>query len=94
MFFLGKSARRSACRFLVPVLLALSTSRVPGAPVAAVPPYLHPPSVETYARHDPAGVTILSNGRYLTPAGRHFPIARSPYGMALSRDGSRLFVAS
>ncbi len=57
-------------------------------------PYLHPPSVDTYARHDPNGVTILSNGRYLTPAGKHFPVGRWPYGLAMTRDGSRLFVAS
>lgn len=59
---------------------------------ATPPPYLHPPSVETYAKHDPAGVTILSNGRYLKPAGRHFPIARWPHGLAMSRDGRQLFV--
>ena len=57
-------------------------------------PYLHPPSVDTYAHHDPAGTTILSNGRHLTPVGRHFPVARWPYGMAMSRDGQTLFVAS
>lgn len=61
---------------------------------AAPPPYLHPPSVDTYAKHDPSGVTILSNGRYLKPAGKHFPVARWPYGLVMSRDGSQLFVAS
>lgn len=60
----------------------------------AAPPYVRPPSVDTYAKHDPNGVTILSNGRYLTPAGRHIPIARFPYGMAMTRDGNTLFVAS
>ncbi len=63
-------------------------------PAAEAATYLHPPSVDTYARHDPAGVTILSNGRQLTPAGKHFPIDRWPYGLAMSRDGSLLFVAS
>jgi YVTN family beta-propeller protein len=57
-------------------------------------PYLHPPAVETYATHDPAGVTVLPNGRQLQPAGRYFPLARFPYGLAMSRDGSRLFVPS
>jgi len=57
-------------------------------------PYLHPPAVETYATHDPAGVTVLPNGRQLQPVGRHFPLARFPYGLAMSRDGSRLFVPS
>jgi len=57
-------------------------------------PYLHAPSTETYARHDPNGLTILSNGRHLKPVGRHLPVGRFPYGLAMSRDGRMLFVAS
>jgi len=57
-------------------------------------PYLHAPSVETYARHDPQGLTILPTGRYLKPVGRHVPVARWPYGLVMSRDGQQLFVAS
>ena len=56
--------------------------------------YLHAPSVDTYAQHDPHGLTILSSGRYLKPVGRHLPVAREPYGLAMSRDGEILFVAS
>src|SRR5262249_44597991 len=48
----------------------------------------------TYAKHDPSGLTILSSGRYLKPAGRHLPVAHFPYGLAVSRDGQTLFVAS
>jgi YVTN family beta-propeller protein len=57
-------------------------------------PYLHAPSVDTYAKHDPEGLTILPNGRYLKPVGHSIPVARWPYGLAMSRDGSKLFVAS
>ncbi|MEO6036597.1 MAG: YncE family protein, partial [Verrucomicrobiota bacterium] len=57
-------------------------------------PYLHAPSIDTYAKHDPAGLTILSSGRYLKPVGRHLPVAGEPYGLAMSRDGKTLFVAS
>jgi YVTN family beta-propeller protein len=57
-------------------------------------PYLHAPSVDSYAKHDPKGLTILSSGRYLRPVGRHIPVAREPYGLAMSRDGKTLFVAS
>src|SRR5947199_10592567 len=64
------------------------------AACAAEQPYLHAPSVETYAQHDPVGLTILSSGRHLKPAGRHLPVARFPYGLAMSRDGKTLFVAS
>ena len=48
-------------------------------------PFLHAPSVDTYAKHDPNGRTILSTGRYLQPIGRHLPVARFPYGLAMSR---------
>ena len=61
---------------------------------AANYPYLHAPSVETYATHNPEDLTILSNGRYLKPVGRHLPVASWPYGLAMSRDGQTLFVAS
>jgi YVTN family beta-propeller protein len=57
-------------------------------------PYLHAPAVNEYARHDPAGVTILPNGRFLKPAGRHVPVARWPHGLLLAPDGSFAFVAS
>ncbi len=56
--------------------------------------YLHAPSTETYAKHDPEGLTILSNGRFLKPVGRHFPLAKWPHGMAMSPDGETLFIAS
>ena len=61
---------------------------------AADRPFLHAPSVDTYARHDPNGLTILSNGRHLKPIGKHLPVGRFPYGLAMSRDGKTLFVAS
>ena len=57
-------------------------------------PYLHAPSVDSYAKHDPSGVTILSTGRQLKPVGRHLPVGTWPYGLVMSRDGSTLFVAS
>ncbi len=60
----------------------------------AAKPYLHAPAVDEYARHDPNGLTILSTGRYLKPVGRHLAVARFPYGLAMSRDGKNLFVAS
>jgi YVTN family beta-propeller protein len=60
----------------------------------APPPYLRAPSVTTHAKHDPKGVTILPNGRWLKPVGRHLPVGKWPYGLAITRDGSLLFVAS
>src|SRR5471030_2151035 len=63
---------------------------VPNAPR----PYLHMPSVDSFAKHDPSGVTILPEGRLLTPAGFPTPVSRWPYGLVLTPDGQRAFVAS
>lgn len=60
----------------------------------AQPPYLHPPAVDAYAKHDPSGVTTLPNGRQLQPEGRQFPLVRFPHGLAMTRDGATLFVPS
>src|SRR5712691_6306123 len=75
-------------------IAALVICGMAAAPAGSPPPYLHAPSVTTYARHVPNGVTILPEGRYLKPVGRHMPMARWPHGLALSPDGSTLFVAS
>lgn len=60
----------------------------------APPPYLRAASLDTYATHDPYGTTILSSSRMLRPIGRHIPVAKWPYGLAMTRDGETLFVAS
>jgi YVTN family beta-propeller protein len=65
-----------------------------GAAALWAQPYLHPPAVDSYATHDPAGITILPNGRYIRPVGKHFPLGRFPSGLVMSRDGKQLFVAS
>jgi len=57
-------------------------------------PYLHVPAVNEYARHDPNGVTIIPEGRYLTPVGKSFPVAQWPHGLVLSPDEKTAFVAS
>jgi YVTN family beta-propeller protein len=78
---------RSSFALLVLAQLSLTAG-------AADAPYLHAPSLDTYSLHDPAGRTILSTGRYIEPVGRHVPVGRFPYGLAMSRDGKTLFVAS
>ncbi len=82
-----------AVRMGVATMFWIRLALNPAVSAAEAVPYLHAPSVDTYARQDPDGITILSNGRYLTPVGRHFPVARWPYGLTLSRDGNVLFVA-
>ena len=79
-----------AFRLLLCVILFCDLSLVDASPKT---PYLHPPAVNEYAQHNPAGTTILSNGRYLTPAGHAYPVSRWPHGLAMTRDGSTLFIA-
>src|SRR5579862_4668807 len=75
-----------ACLFL-----ALSAA----APVAAQQtPYLHAPSVDTYAKFDPDGLTVMTTGRFLKPVGRHTPVSIWPHSLAFSSDGATAFVAS
>ncbi|MEO8028618.1 MAG: bifunctional YncE family protein/alkaline phosphatase family protein [Bryobacteraceae bacterium] len=83
--------RRNAA--MLTLLAAVASSQMT-AQKRAASPYLHAPAGDAYAVHDPAGVTILPNGRRLQPAGTHLPLARYPHGMVMSRDGSRLFIAS
>src|SRR5215470_11153577 len=75
-------------RYLSVAMLMCSTSAL------AQSPFLHAPAIDDYAKHDPQGTTIIPNGRFLRPAGRHIPVARWPHGLTLSPDGRTLFVAS
>jgi YVTN family beta-propeller protein len=54
------------------------------------PLYLEAPAGERAARIDPAGETVLPNGRLLTPLGRQVTTAPHPFGLALSADGEVL----
>ncbi len=80
----------TAFRNVLIVVLAVAAATA----VAGNPPFLHAPSVDTYAKHDPDGATILSTGRSIKPVGHHVPVTRFPYGLAMTRDGKTLFVAS
>ncbi|MGC8668170.1 MAG: bifunctional YncE family protein/alkaline phosphatase family protein [Chthonomonadales bacterium] len=74
---------------MLPLLLAAIL-----APNTSQRPFLRAPALNQYAVHDPYGTTILPSGRFLRPAGRHLPVAQWPHGLALSQDGTLLFVAS
>ncbi len=45
------------------------------------------PAGDRYCTIDPAGETIVPNGRIVSPLGQSFRIAPHPYGLTLSRDG-------
>ena len=58
--------------------------------VAQVPKqYLSVPGKTAYTHIDKTGVSILPSGRYIKPAGQTIQIAHSPFGMAISPDGSK-----
>ncbi|HOY05743.1 MAG TPA: hypothetical protein PLO67_10105 [Saprospiraceae bacterium] len=46
------------------------------------------PAGDAYCRIQPAGKSILPNGRFVEPMGQTIRIAPHPYGLALSPDGS------
>jgi YVTN family beta-propeller protein len=64
------------------------------AAVGAQTPYLHAPAVDQYATHNPAGLTILPTGRFLKPVGKATPVGQWPHSLAISPDGSAVFIAS
>ncbi len=45
------------------------------------------PADTLYTHIDTAGVTVIPNGRLVTPAGRSYRTAPHPFGLILSRDG-------
>jgi len=47
-----------------------------------------PPSGSEYASIDKNGVTVLPNGRFITPAGKCIVLAPHPYGLTLSGNGN------
>jgi len=49
---------------------------------------IEPPAGDRYCQINPAGETILPNGRVVKPMGSTLRIAPHPYGLALSPDGS------
>jgi len=45
------------------------------------------PAGNLYTSINKNGITVLPNGRLLTPAGKSLVVAPHPFGLALSRDG-------
>ncbi len=76
----------------IPVLAALGAALFVAAcqsPRPAHPTVLvQAPAADRYCQVDPAGATIIPNGRVITPMGTTVRIAPHPYGLALSPDGS------
>ncbi|GAA4452030.1 beta-propeller fold lactonase family protein [Nibrella saemangeumensis] len=52
------------------------------------------PAGTEYAKINKTGLTVLPNGRLLTPRGRQITTAPHPYGLALSPDGQTVVTAN
>lgn len=52
------------------------------------------PAGERYSVVNPAGETIIPNGRIIKPLGKTYRIAPHPYGMAMSHDGKTIITAN
>ena len=53
-------------------------------------PQMSAPAGNRPTQIDPAGETVLPNGRLITPLGKQVKVAPHPYGLALSPDGKTL----
>jgi YVTN family beta-propeller protein len=81
--------------FAVLALIVLFGVAAPSAEKPARPQLLlQAPAGSRPVKIDPAGETVLPNGRLITPLGKHIKVAPHPYGLALSPDGKTLVTAN
>jgi DNA-binding beta-propeller fold protein YncE len=55
---------------------------------------IYAPAENRYCVFNPAGETIIPNGRIIKPLGKTYRIAPHPYGMAMSLDGKTKIAAN
>ncbi len=78
----------------VAMLLATSPLRLQAGRDRGGQAELQAPAGDRPVKIDPAGDTVLPNGRLISPRGTHVKVAPHPYGMALSPDGKILVTAN
>ncbi len=67
--------------FLILVISAISCEKKPD------PWIISTPDIDAYTSRNPAGKTVIPNGRIIQPAGQTYEIAPHPFGLTLSPDG-------
>ncbi|MCY7350122.1 MAG: hypothetical protein LH606_05585 [Cytophagaceae bacterium] len=72
---------------------ALSASRAP-TPTGGRSYLISAPAGDRYCEVNPAGETIIPNGRIVRPIGKTYRIAPHPYGLTLSPDGRTVVTAN
>ncbi len=55
---------------------------------------LSAPAKKEFTKIDRQGITIIPNGRFITPLGKNIVTAPHPYGLALSPDGKTIVTAN
>src|SRR2546426_2465557 len=86
-------------RSILVLVCSLLLAGQPGLPAPRDPARansleLRAPAGDRPAKIDPAGETVLPNGRLITPRGIQVRVAPHPYGLALSPDGKTLVTAN
>lgn len=75
-------------------LLIFVSCNNPSLNEEANPWIISSPSTLDYVKIDKEGVTVIPNGRHLTPEGKCIITAPHPYGLALSPDGNTAITAN
>lgn len=76
-------------------LLFLTFASIAIHAVAQIPEHVFSaPAKSEYTAINKNATTIIPNGRLLTPAGKCFPVAPHPYGLATSNDGNIAITAN
>ena len=77
---------------LTPFLFSLLM--LPGAQAQEKRTVLSAPAGSLYTQISKSGITVIPNGRLLTPVGRTIEVAPHPFGLTLSRDGTLAVTAN
>jgi len=86
---LSRQRRILISLFMVSMVLAPFRFRAEGAQTSG-PKLLQAPAGRLPVKIDLRGMTVLPNGRLITPLGKQVKVAPHPYGLALSPDGKTL----
>lgn len=80
--------------YLFLIFLFLHSCHLIDSSEKAVPWIISSPSSEEFCQIDINGLTVIPNGRHITPVGKNILTAPHPYGLTLSPDGQTAVTAN